>query len=128
VTRLAGKRILVVEDNFLIAAMVGNMLASVSATVVGPARTVEEGIALARVELLDGAVLDVDLSGESSDLISAELQRRRIPFILATGYAAGRLREKIDAPVISKPFTEVSLLQTLARAIDSGSSEKARQR
>ena len=58
-------RILVVEDEVLIAVMVSDMLAGLGATVVGPATTIEAGLALARSESFDAAVLDINVRGTS---------------------------------------------------------------
>ena len=72
-TSLSGKRILVVEDEFLIGAMLTDILVGAGSTVVGPARTAAEGVALAASEALDGAVVDVNLRGENSERVWAEL-------------------------------------------------------
>jgi DNA-binding response OmpR family regulator len=110
---LEGKRILVVEDDFLISLMVTEILMGASAAVIGPARTKDAAFALASTQALDGAVLDINLDGERSDIVAAELQRRSIPFILATGYD----KEAHDAPagnsIVNKPFTEERLVGAL---------------
>ncbi|MFL6548784.1 MAG: response regulator [Povalibacter sp.] len=109
---LYGKRVLVVEDDYLIGAMVADMLESASAIVVGPARTRGDAFLLSRTEGLDAAVLDVNLRGEGSEVVAEELRRRHIPFLFATGYGEGPFREA-GTPVLGKPFTEDSLLDML---------------
>ena len=85
-TALAGKRILVVEDEAMVAAMVEDMLVDLGATVVGPAGSVAKGLDLARNAVLDGAVLDVNLRGERVDAVAALLRERRVPLVFASGY------------------------------------------
>lgn len=117
--KLTGKRILVVEDEFLIGAMVADMLSNAEAVVIGPATNKDEGMALASVEDFDAAVLDVNLRGECSDVIAAELQKRRIPFVFATGYGDQPQRSGTHAPVICKPFREEDLVEALAEVLDN---------
>ena len=70
---LKGKRILVVEDEALIAVMVEDMLSEMGSIVVGPAATIEQALALARAEEIDGAVLDVNVRGERIDPVADAL-------------------------------------------------------
>lgn len=109
---LAGKRILVVEDEYLIASMLANALASERAEVVGPVGTREAGLALMETEHIDAAVIDLNLRGECSDALGSELRRRHIPFLIATGY--GNASETSAAPVLSKPFTPERFIAALS--------------
>jgi DNA-binding response OmpR family regulator len=117
---LAGRRILVVEDEFLVAAMVEDALLDLEAVVVGPAATLAEGLRLAARETLDLAILDVNLNGERSDAIADALTARNIPFIRATGYgeAAGR---RYGATVLDKPYSVERLVAALERLIAASS-------
>lgn len=117
-TSLAGKRILLVEDEFLIAALVEHYLAELGAVVVGPAYRLGEGVALARQEAIDAAVLDVNINGQRSDSIADVLAARKIPFVLATGYGAAE--DDSAAPVLPKPYNAQALAGALRRAIDAG--------
>ena len=82
--------------------------------VVGPVGTLEAAIALAHAEVLDVAVLDVNLDGEKVYPAAEELQARGIPFILATGYGASTLPEKWrHRPRLSKPYRREQLEQFL---------------
>ena len=83
---LEGLRILVVEDNFLVAEALSHLLRTNGGTVVGPAGRVDDGLALACREVLDGALLDVNLAGEHSFPIAYALRRRGVPFMFVTGY------------------------------------------
>ena len=111
---LAAKRILVVEDTFLIALMVSEALDGAGALVVGPVQTLREGLALAQAEPLDAAVLDINLRGEFSDPIAAALQQRGIPFVVATGYGEQHALTTVGAPVLRKPYTGEQLLEVVS--------------
>lgn len=116
---LKGKRILVVEDEALIAVMVEDMLAELGSIVVGPAATIESALALARSEVLDGAVLDVNVRGERIDPVAEALMTRGVPVLFATGYGEVTLRSGAAATVIDKPYTQEKLSRGLAAAMGS---------
>lgn len=115
--RLTGKKILLVEDEVLIADMVADMLVGLGATVIGPATSLEAGLALARTEDIDAAVLDVNLRGKRIDPLADELEARRVPVLFATGYGAAASAERNGAPVIDKPYTQDKLAAALMRAM-----------
>jgi CheY-like chemotaxis protein len=79
-------RILVVEDNFLTADTIQDVLETSGCEVVGPAPSVETALALIDRGTLDGAVLDINLGGEASFPVAAALIERDIPFLFLTGY------------------------------------------
>lgn len=108
---LAGKRILVAEDEYLVAGFIEDVLQELGAVVVGPVDRVREGVALAREEVLDAAILDVNLNNERSDPIAEVLTARGIPFILATGY--GKAEMAAGAPILEKPYTDEKLARVL---------------
>jgi CheY-like chemotaxis protein len=114
---LKGKRILVVEDEALIAVMVEDMLTDMGSVVVGPAATIEQALALARSEEIDGAVLDVNVRGERIDPVADALSARGVPMLFATGYGEVRLASGAAATVIDKPYTQEKLARGLAAAM-----------
>jgi CheY-like chemotaxis protein len=114
---LADKRILLVEDEMLIAEMVVDMLTGLGATVIGPATSLEAGLLLAGSESIDAAVLDINLRGERIDPIADLLDARGIPVLFATGYGMAAGVDRLSAPVIDKPYTQERLAMGLARAI-----------
>jgi len=114
---LKGKRILVVEDEALIAVMVEDMLSDMGCSVVGPAATIEQALALARAEEVDGAVLDVNVRGERIDPVADALAARGVPMLFATGYGEVRLASGAQATVIDKPYTQEKLARGLATAM-----------
>lgn len=113
---LNGKRILLVEDEALIALMVEDMLIALGAVVVGPAATVERGLALALSEALDAAVLDVNVRAERIDPVAELLRRRGVPVVFATGYGEGPAGADA-APILDKPYTREKLAHALTRAM-----------
>lgn len=113
---LSGKRILVVEDEAAIALSLEDMLDDLGALVVGPAASVETGLALLAAGPVDGGLLDVNLGGRSCLPIARALSARGTPYIYATGYGAV-VRDSGDrAPVVEKPYDRDGVEDALARA------------
>lgn len=114
---LAGKRILVVEDEALIAIMVADMLAELGAIVVGPAPTIAKGMALAETETLDAALLDVNVRDERIDPVAEMLKTRGIPMVFATGYGARAMINGVAGATIDKPYTQQMLAKALGKIL-----------
>lgn len=114
----AGLRILVVEDEYLVAEHIAFMLEDMGYEVVGPVPTIEEAIALIASEALDCVLLDANLDGKSSAPIAAELAARSVPFVVVTGYGDLTLAtaDLDTAPRVTKPFSAKDLAATLAGA------------
>jgi CheY-like chemotaxis protein len=117
VSSLAGKRILLVEDEFIIAAMAEDMLTALGATVIGPANTIAMAVRLAQTDRIDAAVLDVNMDGERIDPVAEVLGARNVPVVFATGYGARALGGAPETPVLDKPYTQEELAAALARAL-----------
>src|SRR4051812_31608679 len=85
---LRGHRVLVVEDEYLVAAELGETLGEVGVIVVGPAGTVKAALEFVEADgaKLDGAVLDINLRGERVYPVAEALAARAIPFIFTSGY------------------------------------------
>jgi DNA-binding response OmpR family regulator len=111
---LSGKRILVVEDEALVAAMLEDMLDELGATVLGPAATIARGMSMARHEAIDAAVLDINVRGERIDAIAAALRERSIPILFTTGYREGSSSLTLGARVLEKPYKLEDLKRALA--------------
>ena len=116
-TALVGKRILLVEDEPIVAMMACDMLEDMGATVVGPAMTLGAALSLAETAELDAAVLDINLNGARSDVAAEVLARRKIPFLFATGYGAAGRKDTTGAPVLDKPYTEQALKKILIELV-----------
>lgn len=109
----AGRRVLVVEDEGLLALALQDIIEELGADVAGPAATLEKGLALAREEVLDAAVLDVNLKGRNSFPIADRLRRRAIPYIFATGYSADLPQDGLGVPVVVKPYDDAQIAAAL---------------
>jgi CheY-like chemotaxis protein len=116
---LVGRRILVVEDEMMIAMLVEDMLAELGCSVVGPAHALEAALNLARTEQgLDAALLDVNLGGQPVFAVADALREKGVPAIFSTGYGDAGLRD-IDrgAQVLQKPFRAGDLARALSAAL-----------
>lgn len=116
ITSLAGLRILVVEDEGLIAMDIEDMLLDLTCVPVGPASTIDKALDIIRSGTkLDGVVLDMNLHSQSSQPIVAELVSRDISFVLVTGYPRREddVSEMRDAPRLTKPFSVATLADIL---------------
>ena len=102
----SGLRVLVVEDNLLIAETICDLVEGSGGVVVGPAPTLNEGLRLLAEERPDGAFLDVNLGGTLSFPLATALGARGIPFVFMTGYDAGTIfpPEFRGVRRIAKPF------------------------
>jgi len=114
------RRVLIVEDEMLIAMMLQDMVADAGLEVEGVANSLNAGIDLANRADFDLAILDINLNGEEVYPIAEILQRRGIPFIFSTGYGAGGVRSGFDGtPQVVKPFQQNLLIAALKAAMDT---------
>jgi CheY-like chemotaxis protein len=101
-----GRRVLVVEDEYVLAQDLREELERVGAQVMGPVATVADALAL----LGSGpapymAILDINLGGEMVYPVADALRDRDIPFIFATGYDAADIPEAYgNVPRAEKPI------------------------
>jgi DNA-binding response OmpR family regulator len=109
-------RILVVEDDCLIASVLVDELAGFGCSVVGPAGTLAEATAIASTSALDGVLLDVELRLESALPVAQILSDRDIPFAFMTGDDVPEATFD-DVPRLFKPFTVAELRATLRRML-----------
>lgn len=111
---LAGRRILIVEDESMIALMIQDVLADLGSVVVGPAARIETALELATTAPIDLAVLDLDLVGEPVYPVAEALAKRGIPFVFTTGYGQRGIAEVWrDRPSLLKPFRPSQLAALL---------------
>jgi DNA-binding LytR/AlgR family response regulator len=112
-----GRRLLIVEDDYLIAADLASSLEELGAEVVGPAGTVEDALELVQRsgETLDGAVLDINLREQRVYPVATALARHRVPFVFVTGYDTVAIPEAYaSAPRCEKPVDKTQLLRWLS--------------
>jgi DNA-binding response OmpR family regulator len=110
------RRILVVEDEALVAMLVEDALMDAGFTVLGPARTVSQALEMLKADPPDAAVLDLNLGGETSISVADALEARGIPFLVATGYGAAGLPAHLKhIPVLPKPYDPADLTVAIDR-------------
>ena len=115
---LCGCRVLVVEDEVLVAWMLEEMLAELECMVVGPAVRVSQALAMVGTEAIDLAILDVNLNGEKSYAVADALAARRVPYVFSTGYAADSMPDKYRSSLIlQKPYSQSDLSAALTRLL-----------
>lgn len=108
---LEGRYVLVVEDEYMIAVDLARALEDLGATVIGPAASVADALALVAGEsALDLAILDVNLGVEKVFPVAHDLRARGVPFIFATGYDQWLVPSAYaDAPSLTSRSTRVRL-------------------
>lgn len=113
------RRILVVEDEYLIASDLASWLEDQGAEVLGPVPSVEEALALLDTDPLpDAAVLDINLGNEQVFPVADALQAADVPFVFMSGYDAKLIPGPYgDVPRCAKPLDRANLLRALAEAL-----------
>jgi CheY-like chemotaxis protein len=115
---LEGLRVLVVEDEFLVATLIEDMLTSAGCVVAGPIPRLAEALDAVHGGTFDAAVLDVNLAGDRIDPVADVLSRRNVPFVFVTGYTTGGLPVvHAERPRLCKPFKMADLLDMVASVV-----------
>lgn len=100
-----GFRVLVIEDEAMVAMLLEAMLEDLGHTVAGSAAKVDDAMRLIAEAQADAAILDVNLHGKETYPLAEALKARGIPFVFATGYDSSGLREEWrGTKVLQKPF------------------------
>jgi CheY-like chemotaxis protein len=123
---LCGRRVLVVEDEALVAMLLEDDLVDAGAEVVGPAGSVDEALQLIEQTAQDGglsaAVLDLKLHGTMVSPVADQLAALGVPFVFVTSYGEDCDRgAHVAAPVLAKPFSDAALVATVARLANARS-------
>jgi DNA-binding response OmpR family regulator len=120
------RRILVVEDDFLIATLLAEILDSAGWQVVGPVAHLVTALDAAVSEDFDLAVLDVNLGGQPVYPVAEMLDARRIPFVFVTAYGRDALPPLFcGRPHLGKPFAPRELIGTVARLLAPAAEAEA---
>ncbi|URD38187.1 response regulator [Methylobacterium tardum] len=116
---LAGRRVLIAEDEYLIAMEVKRWLQHAGAKVVGPVPTVERALDLIEDDDVDVAVLDLNLGdGATAFPIADRLRALGVPHLFATGdVQLGQGSGYEDSPRLEKPFVEAELVRAVGKLI-----------
>ena len=112
---IVGKRVLVVEDEFLVSLTTIDFLESFGCEVVGPAASIVAAMQFAHTESLDAAVLDINISGEMIWPVAEELQRRNVPFLFLSAYPERNVipAQFAAVPRLGKPLEQNHLQRHL---------------
>lgn len=118
-----GRRVLVVEDEMMIALLIEDTLCDLGAEVVGPASHLDAALRLAGDGPLDAAILDVNIRGGNSYPVADILAERGIPFIFCSGYSDWAIEARHRGrPRLAKPYSaddlEVQILRLFAPLLD----------
>lgn len=117
--RLTGRRILILEDEYFIAADLKQALETVGAETVGPVGSVEAALRMVVSEKIDAALIDVNLDGAESYPLVDALVGQSVPFLFLTGYDDWALPERYRAyPRLSKPSPVDAVVDALSKLID----------
>lgn len=110
-------RVLIVEDEYYLAADLAAALKAEGMEVVGPVGTLAEAAHLIGKDSIDRAVLDVNLKGDLSFPIAERLDAAGVPYVIATGYSGESLPEKFRGkPRLEKPFRPEAMARLLKKA------------
>jgi CheY-like chemotaxis protein len=117
-TTLQGLKVLVVEDETIVAMLLEQMLEELGCEIAGAAGQVAAAADLARASDADVAILDMNLGGQSVDPVAEALDARNVPFVFASGYGEDGLTARWRGrPVLTKPFRLDQLREMLEIAI-----------
>lgn len=121
-------RVLVIEDEALVAMFVEDTLTEMGHEVGAIASRLEVALEVARTGTFDLAIIDVNLGGQPSYPIADVLKERGIPFVFATGYGSSGLDPKFaGTPVLTKPFAMAHLQKILTQVFADGLIADAKQ-
>jgi DNA-binding response OmpR family regulator len=99
-------RILVVEDEMLVAMLIEDVLGDLGHQVIGPAMRIETALAVIENQAVDFAILDINIAGKQSFPVADRLKELQVPFIFASGYGFDGLIDKYkEIAILQKPFT-----------------------
>jgi DNA-binding response OmpR family regulator len=117
---LAGKRVLIVEDELLVALLIEDFLAELGCSTLGPCGSLANALDAARTESFDLAVLDVNLDGEKVYPVAEVLAKRRIPFLFLSGYGDEAIPVgHSEWKVCAKPFRGNDLATMMSAALEA---------
>lgn len=111
-------RVLIIEDEAIIAMTTEDMVEDLGHHVVGTAATLRAALAAVDAGGFDVALLDINLNGEPSMPVAGRLEAAGVPFVFTTGYgSAGPNGAFADAPLLAKPYRSADLANAISAAI-----------
>jgi DNA-binding NtrC family response regulator len=114
----SGLRVLIVEDEMIVAWALADMLTRIGCVVVGRAARVNQALAMIAAEAIDVALLDINLNGEKCFPVADALAKLAVPFVFSTAYHNENLPDAYQcAPMLQKPFDASTLANMLAKLL-----------
>ncbi|MCY7271771.1 MAG: response regulator [Sphingomonas bacterium] len=124
---LAGRNVLVVEDEMLVMMALEDMLTDLGCTSIAAAGTVDQAIELIAAQDFDLATIDLNLNGHRSYPVARALDARGVPFAFATGYGEHGVSEGFgDRPVLTKPYNDLQLVTVLTALLDAADTAETK--
>jgi len=121
---LAGRRMLVVEDEMMVLLNIEDVLADLGCVSVTAAATSARALELIEEQVFDLAMLDINLDGKTSFAVAEALAACGVPFLFSTGYSDYDLGEAWrDRPVLEKPYTDLALAAIIERLLPAARPE-----
>lgn len=115
-TDAAKLKVLIIEDESIVAMMIEDLIVDMGHEVVGTAGRLEQALSLVQDLAVDFAIVDVNLNGQFTYPVAEVLKSRGVPFVFATGYGVSGLKDEWkQSPVLQKPFQP----EDLTRAINA---------
>jgi CheY-like chemotaxis protein len=115
---LAGQRVLVIEDEAVVAALIEDILVDNGCHVVGVASRLNDALAKVQSLSFDVAIVDMNLNGQQSLPVAELLAQRGAAFVLSTGYGASCAASSPGVPILQKPFRQNDLERALREALN----------
>ena len=123
--QIGNLRVLLVEDESLVAMLIEDVLADLNCAVVARASTIAEALSKASTVDFDVAILDVNLDGSPVYPVAELLLERRLPFIFSTGYGMAGIPENLRiVPILTKPFIDADVERALKSVLASNAQPK----
>src|SRR5215208_7174598 len=114
-------RVLVIEDEALIAMLIEDMIHDSGDEMAGSAGKLTDAVALAQEIQADVALLDINLGGALAYPVADVLRERGVPIVFTSGYGSAALIQRFqDCPILDKPFDQHSLERAIGTALRSG--------
>lgn len=118
---LDGRRVLLVEDELVLAWSLGDMIKELGGTVAATAARVKTALEFIGRTEIDLAILDINLNDERVDPVAEKLSGRGVPIIFATGYGQAGVGAKFkNWPTINKPYNKKELVGAVETALSKG--------
>jgi CheY-like chemotaxis protein len=122
---LLGLRVFVVEDDFLLASTLSDLLSGWGCHVLGPTPRLEEARRRARREQIDLAILDVNIAGTPVYPLVDDFTKRKVPVVLSTGYPPNTFPPRYQSlPCVRKPYSPKVLQQAIRKLEEAGALKR----